>query len=325
MDRFDLAARLGSRALAGGIDEDDIDTIIEWPLDELSLLFAAADHVRRARFGTSVSPCSIMNIKSGGCSEDCAFCSQSAHNSSTVEITGLVEPEAISRRLAAANSNGLPFCVVSSGRGMTQDEIAVVCNALKGREGEKHASLGILDDECFAMLADAGVVCYNHNLETSRSFFPRIVSTHTWDERVETIRRAKAAGIRVCSGGIFGVGESWEHRKEFALQLRELDIDIVPINFFNPIDGTRAAPPKETPLEFLKIVSLLRLVMADRTIKVCGGREKHLGSLQGLIFLAGANGYISGGYLTSGGAGLDADDILINNLGLSRTKSGKAC
>ncbi|NLE00387.1 MAG: biotin synthase BioB, partial [Fibrobacter sp.] len=140
---------------------------------------------------------------------------------------------------------------------------------------------------------------------------------HTWDERVETIRRAKKVGLHVCCGGILGLGESWEQRKEFCLQIRELDIDTVPLNFLNPIKGTRVAPTQDTPLDLLKVVSLFRLAMPKRTIKVCGGRELHLGQLQGLLFFAGANGYVSGGYLTTKGAGVDTDDLLIRSLGLT--------
>ena len=127
-----------------------------------------------------------------------------------------------------------------------------------------------------------------------------------------TIRRLTS------NGGIFGIGESWADRRELCLELIALDVDTVPINFFNPIPGTRAAPPKETPLEFLKIVSMFRLAMPDKVIKVCGGREYHLGILQPLLFIAGANGYISGGYLTTGGAGVDADDTMLAVLGLNK-------
>jgi biotin synthase len=209
---------------------------------------------------------------------------------------------------------------VSSGKRLDKSEFQALCGALSecGDGGEKHASLGILSDNDFTALRDAGVVCYNHNLETSRSHFGKIVTTHGYDDRVDTVRRAKAAGLRVCCGGIFGVGEGWEDRIALCLELRGLGVDTVPINFLNAIEGTRVEPPKETPIEFLKIVSLYRLTMPKSTIKVCGGREKNLGALQPLIFFAGANGYITGGYLTTGGAGLEADDGMIGALGLHR-------
>lgn len=322
MNPFERASHLYTRAIGNAVDDNDIAEIINWPAESLSVLFAAADQVRRNFHGNSVDPCSLMNVKSGGCSEDCAFCAQSGHNDTTVDITGLADTAEIRKKLDYARSRNLPFCVVSSGRRLTRSETGSICDALTGCSGEKHASLGILDDEEFAMLRKAGVVCYNHNLETSRSHFPKIVSTHTWDERAATVKRAKAAGLRVCCGGIFGIGETWNDRREFCLQLRELGVDTVPINFFNPVPGTRLAPPAESPLDFLKIVALFRLTLPARAIKVCGGRELHLGALQGLMFYAGANGYVSGGYLTTPGAGIDNDDRMIAALGLKKREIG---
>jgi biotin synthase len=303
-----------------GISESEMFEIAAWPLDQAVLLFAAADQARRRFFDNAVDPCAIMNVKSGGCGEDCAFCSQSAHNRAYVMARGFCDSGEIVSRCREAWANGLPFCVVSSGKRLDPPEFQTLCRALSecGSDGEKHASLGILGDADFAALRDVGVVCYNHNLETSRSHFGKIVTTHRYDDRVATVRRAKAAGLRVCCGGIFGVGESWEDRIALCLELRGLGVDTVPINFLNAIDGTRVDPPKETPLEFLKIVALYRLARPKSAIKVCGGRERNLGALQPLIFLAGANGYITGGYLTTAGAGVDADDGMIGALGLSR-------
>jgi biotin synthase len=323
MDLFEKAEHLYTHAAAGVIDGNDIETIIGWPLESMSVLFSVTDQIRLKFCGASVDPCSLLNVKSGGCSEDCSFCAQSGHNRTSVPVTDLADPELIRQRLAHARSNNLPFCVVSSGRRLSREEVLTICDALKGNPGEKHASLGILDKFEFDQLRDAGVVCYNHNLETSRDYFPKIVSTHTWDERVATVKLAKAAGMRVCCGGIFGVGETWNDRKEFCLQLKALDVDTIPLNFFNPVPGTRAKPPKESPLEFLKIVALFRLVLPAKTIKVCGGRELHLGALQSLLFYAGANGYVSGGYLTTQGAGIDADDRMIEALGLHKRLTDK--
>lgn len=320
MNLFETAGRLYSRACENAIDDDDMETIVSWPRVSLSVLFAAADQVRSRFHGNRVDPCSIMNVKSGGCSEDCAFCAQSGHSTAPVDVTGLANREEIRERLAHALAHSLPFCVVSSGRRLSRKETTAIADALRDQPGEKHASLGILDDEEFALLRDAGVVCYNHNLETNSTFFPKIVSTHSWEERVATVKRVKAAGLHVCCGGIFGIGESWDDRKQFARELRELDVDTVPLNFFNPVPGTRISPPEEHPLDLLKIVALFRLVLPSKTIKVCGGRELHLGGVQGLLFYAGANGYISGGYLTTPGAGIDADDALIAALELRKRK-----
>lgn len=318
MNLFEHAQYLYTKSIADTIDDSDIKMIIDWPLESLSVLFAVADQLRHHFCGTIADPCSIMNVKSGGCSEDCAFCAQSAHSDTSVNITGLADPEDIKKQLAMATAHHLPFCVVSSGRRLTTEEVSIICSALRNSPGEKHASLGILNSDEFSMLADAGVVCYNHNLETNHTFFPNIVSTHTWEERADTVRRAKAAGLHICCGGIFGLGETWEDRAAFAKEVKALAVDSIPINFFNPVPGTRVKRPNESPLEFLKIVSLFRLVLPSKTIKVCGGREYHLGPLQSLLFYAGANGYISGGYLTTKGAGVDADDRLIDTLGLQK-------
>jgi biotin synthase len=318
MDFFNKAGMLYNKAIDLSIDSTDLDTIISWPIDKISILFACADQVRSHFFQNNVNPCTLMNIKSGGCSEDCAFCSQSGHNNTTVQIKDLADPAEITVRYEAAFEHNLPLCVVSSGRKLSRSEIEMVAKTLSDCKGEKHASLGILDKEEFELLRNAGVVCYNHNLESSKSFFPSIVTTHTWEERVSTVKSAKSAGLHVCCGGIFGLGESWEQRKEFCMELKALDVDTIPLNFLNPIPGTRVNSPVESPLEFLKIVSLFRLAMPNKAIKVCGGREFHLGSLQSLIFYAGANGYVSGGYLTTGGAGIDTDDQMITALGLKK-------
>jgi biotin synthase len=316
MNIFEKAQQLYDKSIAGTIDNNDMDAIINWPQDQMSVLFACTDQLRRKYFGATVDPCSLMNIKSGGCSEDCAFCAQSGHNHTTVTVRDLATPDEIRKQCAYSVENNLPFCVVSSGRRLTKSEIKMIADTLKDCKGEKHASLGILDFDDFIMLKNAGVICYNHNLETSRSFFPKIVTTHTWDERAETVKSALKAGMHVCCGGIFGLGESWDDRKEFCLQLKELGVDTIPINFLNAVPGTRVAKPADTPFDFLKVVALFRIVMPERTVKVCGGREVNLGSLQNLIFFAGANGYVSGGYLTTPGAGISADDQIINSLGL---------
>ena len=318
MHLFEKAFQISEKSITHALTDLDLDEIIAWPLEELPLLFAAADRVRRRFFGNAVNPCTLMNVKSGACSEDCAFCSQSAHHATGVAVTPLASAAEIRQQACAAAHNGLPFCVVSSGRRLGRGDVKKIADALAPCSCEKHASLGILDEEDFALLKKAGVVCYNHNLETSRSFFPSIVTTHAYDDRVATVKKAKTAGMKVCCGGIFGLGETWEQRKELCLELKTLDVDTVPINFLNAIPGTRAQPPKESLREFLKIISLFRLALPSKTIKVCGGREANLVDLQGLMFYAGANGYVTGGYLTTPGAGLAHDDAMIEKLGLVR-------
>lgn len=318
MTIFEKAQQLFNKSVAGAIGNDDMDSIINWPHDQMSVLFACADQLRRNYFGSTVDPCSIMNIKSGGCSEDCAYCSQSSHNEASVEIRELASPEEIITQATKSFENNFIFSVVSSGRKLSRKNLQIVTDALKQCPGEKHASLGILDEDELHMLVEAGVVCYHHNIETSQSYYPKIVTTHTWEDRVETVRRAKKVGLRVCCGGILGLGETWEQRKEFCIQIRDLPVDSIPLNFLNAIPGTRVNAPDDSPLDFLKVVSLFRIVMPDRPVRICGGREVHLGPLQPLLFYAGANGYISGGYLTTGGAGVGNDDIMIQSLGLKK-------
>ncbi len=318
MTLFSQAEGLYRKSINHDIDGSDLDAIVGWPDDGISVLFACADQVRRHFFKNTVAPCSLLNIKSGGCSEDCSFCSQSSHNAAVIDKHGFVGRETIVRHFSRARDNNLDFCAVSSGKKLSTDEVLSVASALKSVGAPSHASLGILTDNEFSILRDAGVVCYNHNLETSRSFFGRVCTTHSYGDRIETVKRAKKAGIKVCCGGIFGIGESWEDRKALCLEIKGLDVDTIPINFFNPIPGTRAQPPHEAPLEFLKIVSLFRIAAADKTIKVCGGREHHLGTLQSLIFYAGANGYVSGGYLTTPGNGIEFDDAMIRSMGMRK-------
>ena len=292
MDYFATASRLLQRSLDNSIDSADLDTVIAWPNDHLPILFGATDQVRRKFFGAAVDPCAIMNIKSGACSEDCAFCAQSGHNGAEVKVSPLASADEILAAYNRAHNQGLSFCVVSSGRRLSRDEIVSLSQTLRACGGPTHASLGILDEEEFRILKEAGVVCYNHNLETSRAFYPRIVSTHDFQDRVDTVQRAKKAGLHVCCGGILGLGESWEDRKSLCLELRKLDVDTIPLNFLNAVPGTRLEKPKESAWDFLKCVALFRLANPTKVVKVAGGREVHLGRLQPLMFFAGANGYI---------------------------------
>lgn len=316
MTPFEKTQHLYNKALKKSINEDDLDTIIAWPEKEITLLFACADLVRRVFFKNAVDPCALMNIKSGGCSEDCAFCAQSSHNKAKVDVKTLAGTDKIIKNCKAAYEKNLTFCVVSSGRRLSHDEVQKVADALRKCKGELHASLGILTEEEFRLLKDAGVTCYNHNLETSRRFYSKIVTTHDYEDRIKTVKAAKKAGLSVCCGGIFGMGETWKDRKALCLEIKTLDVDTIPINFLNAVPGTRVKPPKESPLEFLKIVSMFRLAHPDKTIKVCGGREVNLGKMQPLIFCAGANGYISGDYLTTKGDSVESDDEMIKLLGL---------
>ena len=272
------------------------------------LLFAEAARIRDHFLGSAVHLCSIINAKSGKCAENCAFCAQSAHHDTGVDVYPLVDEDEIVRCAALAEQNGAGcYGIVTSGTRINKgEELDRVCRAvgrIKSETGiSPSCSLGMLDVETALRLKDAGMETYHHNLETSRSFFPRICTTHDYEDDVATIRAAKSVGLRVCCGGIFGLGESFAQRVEMALTLRELAVDSIPLNFLNPVAGTRLeAADNLTPLECLTIIAVYRFLLPGTRLAVCGGREKNLRELQSWMFLAGADGTMTGNYLTTPG------------------------
>lgn len=269
-------------------------------------LLASAGRIRQYYKGKKLDLCSIINAKSGNCPEDCIFCSQSVHYQTKIETFPLVSIEKIVEAARQARQTGAHrFGIVISGRGIdNNEEIKQIAEAVRLISAEKKispcASLGMLDGDEADLLKRAGLQRYHHNLEASEDFFPNICTTHTWQERLETVRLAKQAGFEVCSGGIFGLGETPEHRLKLAFTLRDLDVDSVPLNFLYPVPGTPAVKlPPIKPLDILKIIALFRFILPRKDIKVCGGREKNLRDLQSMIFMAGANGMLIGGYLTT--------------------------
>lgn len=286
-------------------------------------LFLAASRVKEHFVGKRVSLCSIINAKSGRCAENCAFCAQSSHHSSDVPTYPLVdEDKLVSGAHSAEKCGSICYGIVTSGTGISPGvELDRICSALKRIRKETSiipsCSLGILDDTTAKTLFEAGSGTYHHNLETARSFFPQICSTHDYEEDVNTVRAAKRSGMKVCSGGIFGLGESAAQRIEMALTLKELDIDSVPLNFLNPIEGTKLADANFiTPQECLVTIALYRLILPDKMITVCGGREKNLRDLQSWIFFAGASGTMIGNYLTTSGRNTDDDWQMLRDLEL---------
>lgn len=323
MTAFQRIDELCGKACQKEIDRHNLEQIAAWPLEELPVLFAGADKVRRHFLAGTVEACAIMSIKTGGCGEDCAFCSQSLHNKAKISVRDLAGKGEIVEAFRSAREQGLALGLVASGKRLSPEEVGLVAEAVRECEGPGvHASFGVLGEEELKILREAGVTCYNHNLETGRDFFGRIVTTHTYDERVATVKRAGDVGMRVCCGGLFGLGETWDDRIALCLELRNLDVDVVPLNFLHWTPGTAVEPARESPLEFLKIVSLFRFGLPDKHIKVCGGREVILGKLQGLIFHAGADGYISGDYLTTKGDSVASDDRMVEALGLTKAVPG---
>jgi biotin synthase len=290
-------------------------------------LMAWANRIRERFKGNKIHLCSIVNIKAGGCSENCRFCAQSALYQTDSPRYGLVEDDAVLAAAAEAKANGVVgLGLVAAWRGLEEgpvlDELCRQFTALKERGALRaDASLGIIKNPRVAeRLAAAGVECYNHNLETSRRFFGQVCTTHTYEERVETIRHLKNAGIGICSGGILGMGEEREDRCELAFSLREIGANVVPINILNPIPGTPFADnPSLPPLEILKTIACFRFILPRQEIMVAGGRVVNLRDLQPMIFMAGASALMVGNYLTTVNQSVEKDLQMLKDLGLDPT------
>lgn len=296
--------------------------------DNILLLCEAANRIREACCGNVVDLCSIINIKSGNCSENCGFCSQSAHHpGKDSPIYGLKpQEEILSHAKAAAEAGAKRFCLVSQGRGPKYSspkskEFEQILETVRQIVAETKikpcCALGELTPEQARELKKAGVTRYNHNLESSENFFPEIVTTHSWRDRVETVKNLKAAGIQACTGGIMGMGESWEDRVDLALSLRELEVDSVPINLLNPRQETPLDNrPKLDPYTALKAIAIFRFILPKQILRYAGGREAVMGELQSLGFQAGINAMLVGHYLTTLGQPPEEDRAMLESLGL---------
>jgi biotin synthase len=290
----------------------------------LFFLFATANRIKEHYLGDKVYLCSIINAKSGRCPENCSFCAQSSHHQTDAPVYSLVNEERMVAGAHEAERNGSScYGIITSGTTISKGtELETICRAVR-RIGEEtgitpSCSLGIIDYETACALKGAGVETYHHNLETARSFFANVCTSHDYEEDVETVRVAKKAGLKVCCGGIFGLGENAAQRTELAFTLRELDVDSVPLNFLNPIPGTRLEHADNiTPMECLQTIALFRMILPAKKISVCGGREKNLRDLQSWIFFAGASGTMIGNYLTTTGRAAEEDWQMLKDLNLS--------
>lgn len=296
--------------------------------ENILLLCEAADRIRQACCGNVVDLCSITNIKSGNCSENCGFCSQSVHHpGENSPIYGL-KPQAdiIQAAKAAAEAGAKRFCLVSQGRGPKYNspkskEFEEIINTVKEIIAQVNikpcCALGELTPEQAQSLKEAGVTRYNHNLESSEYFYENIVTTHSWRDRVETIKNLKQAGIQACSGGIIGLGESWEDRLDLAFALRDLEVESVPLNLLNPREGTPLEQrDRLDPYEALKGIAIFRFILPRQILRYAGGREAVMGELQELGFKAGINAMLVGHYLTTLGQPSDQDHDMLDSLGL---------
>jgi biotin synthase len=320
-------AGMARSVLAGELlDRKDAEVLASVSGDDLYDLFYWANKIRIRFVGREVKFCAIVAAKVGGCSEDCKFCAQSEHYHTAVgDQSKLTDQQVLDSAAHAGDVGADSFGIVNSGRGPTRSELEdwlkpiMIKIAAEGKDPRlRHAGRPDAGDGKF--LYDCGIRRINHNLETSERHYPNIVSTHPYSERINTLRIAKEAGLSLCSGGIFGMGEEWQDRLDMLLTLREIGVDVVPLNFLNAIHGTPLEnQPELHPMECLKIISIARFLMPNKEIKVAGGREKVLRDVQSWIFFAGADSTMIGNYLTTYGRSPEMDHQMVRDLGLRWT------
>jgi len=314
--------RLRDRVLAGNtLSREDVLLLTSIEGAEVFDLFSAAGRIRERFRGRRVDLCSIVNAKSGACTEDCSYCAQSSRSMADIPVYPLVNEGVVLQRAIEAREAGVRrFCIVTSGRRIGKKELMEIGSMVERIRAAgllPCATLGLLNKEELLFLKERGLERYHHNLESSERFFPEICSTHSYGDKLKTIEAAKAVGLSICSGGIFGLGEEWQDRIEMAFALKMLDVDSIPINFLIAIRGT----PLEDmdllpPFEALKIISLYRFILPEKEIRVCGGRRQVLRDFNPMVFMAGADSLLTGNYLTTAGVAFEDDLRLIRGYGL---------
>ncbi len=321
------------------MNRQDALNLINMPLIDI---FRRVDDLRKTTKREDIDLCSILNAKSGTCSENCKFCAQSSHHSTNVSEYPMVSADKIvAEAIKALNIGARRFGIVTSGNTLTSSEVKTICEAVvkikETSDIEICASLGALPYEDFISLKNAGIQRYHHNIETSPNYYTKMVSTHDFSERTNTVKNAKNAGLDVCSGGIIGLGETWEDRVDMAFVLAEMDVDAVPINVLVPIEGTPLENAESISIkDILKTIAIFRLILKNKVIKVAAGREKYFDreyvrsendpeineickyfSIKdpcALIYLAGASGMLIGGYLTIKGREVEDDYKLLDEV-----------
>jgi biotin synthase len=319
-------AGLGQRVLNGGqISRDEALWLfnLENSADIFDLL-SWANRIREKFKGNKIHLCSIVNAKAGACPENCSFCAQSSFYQTGSPRHGFVDSGSVQEAADEANRNSVTAVgLVAAWKGLNEgpmlDEVCDRVRELKaGGKTRPDVSLGIIKRQRVAdRLKEAGVRCYGHNLESSRRFFPKTCTTHNYDDRLETIGYLKKAGIKVCSGGIIGMGETREDRCDLAFSLKEIGANVVPINILNPIEGTPFE--KNEPLsvmEILKTVACFRFILPRQEIMIAGGRTVNLRDAQSMIFMAGASALMVGNYLTTLNQPVEKDLQMLKDLGL---------
>ena len=304
--------------LAGAsLTKEEALDLLDAPLEELC---EAADEIRRHFCGDTFDICTIINGKCGRCSEDCKYCAQSAHYPTQVQEYPLLGTEEIVAQARYNAERGvLRYSIVTSGKRLSDREVDQVCDSIRAiRESvpiEVCVSFGLLGEEQFRKLREAGASRVHCNLESSRSCFPSVCTTHTYDEKIETLKAARRAGLGICSGGIMGLGETMEDRIDMALTLRELGVRSVPVNFLNPIPGTPYAHNEPvSDDDKRRIVAVYRFLLPNASIRLAGGRGLIADKGEG-CFRSGANAAISGDMLTTSGITIETDMRLLDKLG----------
>ncbi|WP_455089661.1 biotin synthase BioB [Peptoanaerobacter stomatis] len=299
------------------IDKDEALSLVDAPLE---ILCDCADEIREKICSNNFDLCSIVNGKSGKCSENCKFCAQSSfYHTDVAYYPLLAEDEIISLAKNNIESGIFRYSIVTSGKKLNKKELEYMCNVIKkilaDFDTKICASFGLLDEDEFRYIKDAGIVRIHNNLETSRNNFANICTTHTYDDKINSIKAAKRAGLEVCSGGIMGLGETYEDRIDMALDLRELGIKSVPINMLNAISGTPFENNKKLIIDDMRrIVAIYRFILPDASIRLAGGRGL-LEDKGKSCFKSGANSAISGNLLTTSGITIKDDIEMIKDLG----------
>lgn len=318
----DLVDELSEKIISENYLITKEEALALYAYEDSEKLFAAADSIRKNCAGNKSDICSIINAKRGGCSENCRYCAQSAWWKTDCPVEKMITPEEASRQTKSAFENNVKrISLVTAGRGLKGNDFETGINCFEKMaevtEGKMKfcASFGILGEEEMARLKNCGVVRYHHNLESGKNFYSNICTTHSYEERVETILAAKKHGLEICSGGIIGLGETREDRIDMALELRRLDVQSVPVNVLTAIKGTplENVPPLSSD-EILRTIAVFRFIMPKQVIRCAAGRKK-IGKNGRDAFMAGSNALISGDFLTVEGSGIKEDFEMLKELG----------
>lgn len=308
---------LKNRVLAGGsITREEATKLYDEPLEELK---SASTEIREKFCGNRFDMCTIVNGKSGKCSENCKFCAQSAHHKTCADVYPLLTPDEILADALKVDKRVLRYSIVTSGKRLSDKEVDIMCEAVKKLKENTDFSIcvsfGLLNKEQFSKLKAAGVSRVHNNLETSEEFFPSVCTTHTFNEKIEAIKAAREAGLDVCSGGIFGLGESKEDRISMAFKAKELGVKSIPMNMLNPIPGTPFENnTRLTSEDMQRIIATFRFILPDGDLRLAGGRGI-MGDKGRGCFEASANAAITGDMLTTAGITVDTDKVMLKELG----------